>query len=276
MLTKWKKITTQDIDLIKTKNKELKTVEYFNSIIYQIYNRMLYKIINNNLVICKPISIMGKYNIIQYCNLNISNDINKQLIESGITLRGHHIKGVKDKFGDEYIYDTNIAIKKQGKRFSRFRNILRRYTCKVYSGFHKDIEMVVFNWSKENDSTHQIKLLNIIKQHLDLVNITRVYFNGEIIGFSIVEIINKRNGVIIQRLINPNIKTTIIEPNILIHFHDCVNNPNMMLNIGASRNKNIKLAKNKLRPDKLLRIGRETSKKKLNRDDWCLLKSSLC
>ena len=38
MLEKWKKITNKDIPLIKNKNKELKTIEYFNSIIYLMYN----------------------------------------------------------------------------------------------------------------------------------------------------------------------------------------------------------------------------------------------
>ena len=122
---------------------------------------------------------------------------------------------------------------------------------------------------------HQIKLLKIIKENLELVNITRVYYNNEIIGFSIVEKINSGNGVIIQRLINPNIKNKIIEPNILIHYYDCVNNPNMALNIGASRNKNIKLAKNKLRPDKLLRIGREITKNKLNKKTWDLFNGNI-
>ena len=63
-------------------------------------------------------------------------------------------------------------------------------------------------------------------------------------------------------LINPDIIETIIEPNILIHYCDCVNNPNMFLNIGASRNKNIKIAKEKLKPYKLLKINRQVSKKK--------------
>lgn len=275
MLLNWKKIKKEDVELVKKYNKKLKTVEYFNSIIYQMYNKMAYKLIDNYLVICKPIAIMGNFNIIHYCNLNIPNEIEKNLLNSGITLRGHHIKGVKDKFGDEYIYFTNNAIQKEGKRFSKFRNILRRYSCKYYSGFHKDVDMVVCGWSKENGSKHQIKLLKIIKENLDLVNITRVYYNGEIIGFSIVEKINSGNGVIIQRLINPNIKDKIVEPNILIHYYDCVNNPNMAINIGASRNKNIKLAKNKLRPDKLLRIGRKITKNKLNRKAWDLFNGNI-
>ena len=76
-------------------------------------------------------------------------------------------------------------------------------------------------------------------------------------------------------MINPNIKDKIVEPNILIHYYDCVNNPNMAINIGASRNKNIKLAKNKLRPDKLLRIGREITKNKLNRKAWDLFNGNI-
>ena len=89
------------------------------------------------------------------------------------------------------------------------------------------------------------------------------------------EIINKNNGIIIQRLINPDIMDIIIEPNILIHYCDCQNNPNMFLNIGASRNKNIKIAKQKLKPYKLLKINRQVSKKKFIRNDWIYFKQNL-
>ena len=35
-----------------------------------------------------------------------------------------------------------------------------------------------------------------------MVRITRIYYNEVLLGFSIVENINKKNGVIIQELIN--------------------------------------------------------------------------
>lgn len=269
MLTNWKKITKPDVNLIQNKNKELKTVEYFNSIICQIYSRMVYKIVDNNLIICKPISIMGQYNIIQYCNLNISKNINKKLLDSGITLRGHNIKGTKDKFGDEYIYDTTECVNLSGPKFNLFRKALSKYknTIKIESGFHNDIYTILKLYPK-----HQTKLFKLIINYLNLVTITRVYINDKILGFSVVENINSLNGIIIQELFD---KSTVRYASYIIHYCNCKNNVPKLLNAGGSRNKNIKFAKQKLRPCKMLRIGRETSKTKLNRDDWNLLKSYL-
>ena len=51
MLLNWIKIKKEDVELVKKYNKKLKTVEYFNSIIYQMYNKMAYKLIDNYLVI---------------------------------------------------------------------------------------------------------------------------------------------------------------------------------------------------------------------------------
>lgn len=279
MLYNWKLIKKEDYAIISNNLKNKYFVEYFNSFIYQIYNKMVYKIIENSLIICKPNTMMGNYNFIRYCDTNIKEDINKNLLEYGFTLRGTDIKGKKDKFGNEYIYCTKTCVEKKGKSFSRFRNILNRYKLGIDTiykiGYHEDIDNVVKKWSLMNKSKHQIKLLNTIKDHLDIVNITRIYYNNQIVGFSIVEIINKNNGIIIQRLIHPDIKSIIIEPNILIHYCDCLNNPNMFLNIGASRNKNIKIAKNKLVPFHFLRINRLTSKKKFTKEDWYYFKNNL-
>ena len=152
MLLSWKKIKKEDIDIIRKNNKNLDTVEYFNSIIYQMYNKMSYKLIDNYLVICKPIAIMGNFNIIHYCNLNVPSEIEKNLLNSGITLRGHHIKGVKINLAMNIFILPIMLFKKRVNAF-QFRNILRRYPCKYYSGFHKDVYMVVCGWSKENGST---------------------------------------------------------------------------------------------------------------------------
>tara|TARA_X000000950_G_scaffold159369_2_gene195209 strand:+ start:2877 stop:3719 length:843 start_codon:yes stop_codon:yes gene_type:complete len=279
MLFNWKLINKEDHTIISNNIKNKYFVEYFNSFIYQIYNKMVYKIIDDSLIICKPNTMMGNYNFIRYCDTNIKEDINKKLLDYGFTLRGTDIKGKKDKFGDECIYCTKTCVEKKGKSFSRFRNILNRYKLGIDTmykiGYHEDVDNVVKKWSLINKSKHQIKLLNIIKHYLDLVNITRIYYKNQIVGFSIVEIINKNNGIIIQRLIHPDIKSIIIEPNILIHYCDCLNNPNMFLNIGASRNKNIKIAKNKLVPFHFLRINRLTSKKKFTKNDWDYFKKHL-
>ena len=269
MLSKWKTITKDDVKYIKNKNKELQTVEYFNSIIYQIYSRMIYKVIDNSLVICKPISIMGKYNIIQYCNLNIPDDINQKLLNNGITLRGHHIKGTKDKFGEEYVYDTRDYVEMIGSKFSTFRKAVSKYkkSINIKSGFHKDIDKILKLYPN-----HQTKLYKLIVEYPELVNVTRVYIDDDILGFSIVENINKQNGIIIQELFNKDMGVRYAS--YIIHYCNCINNESKFLNAGGSRNKNIKFAKNKLRPCKLLRIGRETSKIKLERDDWFFLKNN--
>ena len=49
----------------------------------------------------------------------------------------------------------------------------------------------------------------------------------------------------------------------------------MFLNIGASRNKNIKIAKQKLKPFRFLKINRLVSKKKFTKEDWSYFKKEL-
>ena len=275
-LKKWNKINKKNVSIICNANKKLSNVEYFNSVIYQIYSNMLFKIIRNELVICKPSSIMGNYSFIKYCNMDNTDTTNHYLLSNGVTIRGNNINGKKDKFGDEYVYNTTECIEKKGKKFNRFRNILNRYK-NTYSkiGYTNEIDEVVNKWSIKNKSKHQIKLLKVIKEYLNLVTITRVYYNDIIIGFSIVENINNNNGVIIQRLINPDVINDIIEPNILIHYHDCINNPNKYLNIGAGRTKNIKNAKHKLRPCKMLKINRKVSDIKLSKKEWFIIKENI-
>jgi hypothetical protein len=226
---------------------------------------MYFKFIDGELVICKPNVMGGNYSFVRYCSCENKISIKNKLLDFGFTLRGSDIiGGIKDKFGDECIYNSDECIKLQGKSFSRFRNILKRYKIfedtVFYSGYNIDIDVVAQNWATENNSKHQLKLLKVIKNNLDLVNITRIYYKTKIIGFSVIEILNNHHGIIIQRLINPDIKAIIIEPNILIHFCDCYNNPSMLLNIGASRNKNLKVAKDKLRPHSFLKIRRIISK----------------
>ena len=234
MLENWKKITNKDIEIIKNENLKLKNIEYFNSIIYQMYNKMVYKIIDNNLIICKPISIMGKFNIIQYCNLNISENLNKQLLDTGITLRGHHIQGTKDKFGDEFIYDTVECVKLIGPKFNKFRKALSKYKdfIKIENGFHDDIYQILKLYTKPHT-----KLFKFILKNASLVTVTRVYINDTILGFSIVENINTLNGIIIQELFNKNIGVRYAS--YIIHYCNCVKNTPKLLNAGGSSNKNI-------------------------------------
>ena len=151
MLTQWKLINNTDQTLIRSVFQNNTEIEYFNSFIYQMYNKMVYKIIDGELVICKPNAMMGNYNFIRYCNSNNSEAVKLKLLNNGFTLRGCDINGKKDKFGEECIYYTNECIEKKGKNFARFRNILKRYnfsTDTIFkSGYSEDIEHVVRKWS---------------------------------------------------------------------------------------------------------------------------------
>ena len=118
MLKGWKKITHSDVEKILIYNSNLDTVEYFNSIIYQMYSKMIFKYINNELIIAKASAIMGTYSIIRFFG---DNTLNESLLENKFTLRGHDINGKNDKFGDEYIYDTNECIKLEGSKFYNSR-----------------------------------------------------------------------------------------------------------------------------------------------------------
>ena len=42
--------------------------------------------------------------------MNNSEKVKDRMNKEGITLRGYEIKGRKDKFGDEYIYDTKECV----------------------------------------------------------------------------------------------------------------------------------------------------------------------
>ena len=280
MLSNWTLISKDNLYRFRPELAKLEVAEYFHSSIYQMYSKMYFKYVQCELVICKAATIMGNYSFIRYCYTDNSETVKKALLDSGFTLRGSDIeKGTKDKFGDECIYSTDECIQLKGKPFARFRNILRRYNMfedtTIQNGYDADIDVVVHKWSFEHKSNHQIKLLKFIKENLELVQITRIYYKNTIVGFSVVERLNDANGVIIQRLINPDIKSLIIEPNILIHYADCYSNPGMFLNIGASRNKKIKVAKDKLRPFTYLKIRRNIAPVKLNKGDWQHFKEHL-
>ena len=51
MLSGWKIINKTHYTIINNNSKNLTDIEYFNSFIYQIYNKMVFKIFDNNLVI---------------------------------------------------------------------------------------------------------------------------------------------------------------------------------------------------------------------------------
>jgi len=269
----WIAIDETNNQIIVEKNKTVKNIEYFNSVIYQQFRDMKFKIINDDLIIIKVSAIMGNYSCVQYGNTEITDETKKMLSESGITLRNHNIKGKIDQFGREYVYSTTDFVKMQGKRYKKIRTFLTNIkdtTIKV--GYHSDIDNIVDLWSKEHKSKHQIKLLNIIKKNLDMVNIVTVYYKDLIVGFSIVEKINDKNVIAIQRCINPQIKGIIKEPNFLLHGADCITNQHKIINLGASRDKGQDIAKRKLIPTDKLKIYRKVSNIKLTRDIFNQLK----
>ena len=270
MLKGWKKINTEDIEMLRKMNENIEVIEYFNSIICQMYSRMMYKIIDKELVICKGSTIMGNYSIVKYGNMNNSDEVKNKIKESGITLRGYDIEGKKDKFGDEYVYDTDECVKMAGEKYKRFRKVLSRYGKKITykTGYDEEIEYLILKYPN-----HQKKLFNFIKKYLNMVKITRIYYNKELLGFSIVENINKKNGIIIQELINHD--CGIHDASYLIHYYNCKNNEGKYLNAGGVRIKGIRFAKNKLRPVKLLTIRRVISDRRLTKKDWKLMRDSL-
>jgi len=267
MLKGWKKITDEDIGNILKYNLTLDTVEYFNSIIYQIYSKMIYKYVDDKLIIAKASAIMGTYSIIKFFGDNTLNDY---LLENKFTLRGHDIKGKNDKFGDEYIYDTTDCINLIGSKYNTFRKALSKYKnrIKIENGFHDDIYEILKLYPN-----HQSKLFKLIIECPYLVTVTRVYIDNQILGFSIVENINAYNGIIIQELFNKDMGVRYAS--YIVHYCNCLNNKSKMLNAGGSRNKNIKFAKDKLRPSKLLKIKRIISSNKLTRDEWFYLRDNM-
>ena len=72
MLDNWILIKPNNQKIFCNNLQYTNNIEYFNSFIYQMYNKMVYKIINGEIVICKPNTMMGNYNFIRYCNTNNS------------------------------------------------------------------------------------------------------------------------------------------------------------------------------------------------------------
>ena len=61
----WKTINETNNHIISEKNLTIQYPEYFNSVVYQQFHGMKFKIINEDLVIVKVNTIMGKYNCVQ-------------------------------------------------------------------------------------------------------------------------------------------------------------------------------------------------------------------
>ena len=66
---------------VKKMNENIEVIEYFNSIICQMYSKMMYKIIDKEIVICKGSTIMGNYSLIKYGNMNNSEEVKDKMNE---------------------------------------------------------------------------------------------------------------------------------------------------------------------------------------------------
>ncbi len=275
MLTQFKPIDSYCINYLIQHHNSLDYVEFFNSKIQCINDGMYYSIIDNGCYIVKPSAIMGKYSLILYSYpINADKYIINELYINGISIRSCKIKGVKDPFGEEYIYDTNDFIKLDGSDFRKHRNIINNTKVKVVNGINNDIATIVENWSNNKGEKHQIKLYKTILKHLDLVNITTTYYNNVPIGFSVIETLNKKYGIILQRLINP-IKEAFEtkEPNFILHYNDCIQFPDMLLNMGGCGGlKNMEVAKRKLKPFQKQTIYRQKSDFKITKQQYNLFK----
>jgi len=274
----WKKITSKDN--FKQFYILIHIAEYFNSIVYAQYFNMYYKIVDNVLFFVKPSFNFNTYSIISYTTpilLDNTISINDgKLLDNGISLRGAYDIGQIDKFGREYIYDCDEFVAMRGSDYLKHRNRLKSYLSNqneydIVYGFNEDIPLIIDNWSKLKSNNTQKKLWGYIVENKNICTITTTYYRGVAIGFSVVENINDRNGIIIQRLIN-YANNYSGEANFILHYNDCVYNKGKILNIGASRTNEIKISKEKLKPKIFLNIKRIKSKVKINKLDYKKLK----
>ena len=274
LLDDWTPITEHNSQILVDLNKTITDVEYFNSVVTQQNKNMMFKIIDSDIVVISVKFMMGRYTAVQYSNTEISDSTYNLLSESGITLRGRNINGVRDQFGREYTYSTNDYLKMHGKRYKKIRSFLNNLKEEITykTGYNPEMDFLVKSWSKQNKSTHQIKLLETIKKNQELVTIVTSYYGDKIIGFSVTERINENNVIAIQRIINPQIKDIVKEPNFILHYFDCLLNPNTTINLGASRNHEIDIAKRKLIPIDKLTIFRKKSEKVITKEEFNKLK----
>jgi len=275
MFTQFKPIDSYCINYLIQHQNSLDYIEFFNSKVQCINDGMYYSIIDNGCYIVKPSAIMGKYSLILYSYpINASQNIINELFNNGVGIRSCKITGTKDQFGQEYIYNTNDFINLDGSKFRKHRNIINNTKTNIVNGINNDVATIVENWSNNKGEKHQIKLYKTILKHLELVNITTTYYNNIPIGFSVIEKINDKYGIILQRLINP-IKESIEtkEPNFLLHYNDCIQFPNMLLNMGSCVGlKNMEIAKQKLNPCHKQTIYRQKSQIKITKQQYNLFK----
>ena len=247
-------------------NNYLEDIEFYHSITQCINDGMYFKNIGGVVCITKASSIMGGFSLINCCHPLGEIDY-KCFLANGITVRNSKVtKGEKDLYGCEYIYDTTQYINMVGGGYERHRRVLRNAKGVTYvNGVNNDIADIVEKWSANKKESHQIKLLKTILKNQKHLKITTTYKGDVAIGFSVIEMVNKDNGIILQRLINP-VKESydLVEPNFILHYNDCLQFPDKFLNMGSSVGiKKMEVAKLKLKPCKkqyIFRLRRKTTK----------------
>ena len=263
---------------------KIEVAEYFNSLIYSQVSGMYYKIMEDILFFAKPVFNFKLRTITLYTtpiSLNKTKETKQSLLNKfssrGFSLRGLYDNGTRDSFGEEYVYECDEFIKMKGKSYSKHRNRLRSFFKNssdykvITDAYNSDILKIIDVWSDIKGNNSQKKLYKTILKNQDKCSILTTYYKSTPIGFSVVENINKKNGVIIQRLINYN-SLHKGEINFILHYNDCLINKGKFLNIGASRNKEIKISKKKLCPKLMLGIKRIKSEVKVSEKTYNLIR----
>lgn len=261
--------------------RKIERVDYFNSLIYAQYSNLYYKIVGGWLFIAKPIFNFNNY-LFTISTKPISLNENDKLdysdfLSIGVSIKGEIQTGKKDAFGKQYIYDCDDFLSLKGSRYTKHRNRMKFFfnnlsDFNVVYGHNEDIFNIIDSWECLKKSKTQKKLYKIALNNLDKCTITTTYYKGVPLGFSIVETINDRNGIIIQRLINYDCNFDG-EANFILQYNDCLIHKGKRLNIGGSRNDGIDVAKEKLKPIDYLIIKKLATKVKLDRSHYLKIKS---
>lgn len=241
---------------------------FHHSIVQGFNDGFYYKVIDGVVFVVKKTSMMGTMSLILYNTpLGYEGDYT-EFLSRGFSVRNSLISGTPDPYGVEYVYDCDLAVSMEGPDWRRHRNVIRRYEPTYSLGYTFELDSVVDLWSAHNKSTHQKKLLKTVKSLQRRVTITRSYVGVQLVGFSVVELFNSRQGVILQRLINPEV-TGISEPNVILHYNDCLQHAGAELNMGASMNiSNMEFAKKKLNPVRVVQINRMKPTVRLLKEDF--------
>ena len=281
ILSDWRQVTDADLPLIRSYHDKIDYCEFMNSKLMMLYYKMYFKIIDGGLFLLKIGSIHGNFYGIIYtepigCASTMSTIM--ELNNIGVSLRSYTNGDVKDAYGQEYVYDVDDFLKASGGQYAYHRNIIKRFPTTYINGINNDIAAIVENWGRLRGEKHQERLLKTVLKNSSLSTITTTYYGKEPVGFSVVEKINDRYGVIVQRILNYESRSLHLlkEPNFLLHQNDCLQHSGMMLNIGADMNiDGMRVSKKKLVPKYMQQIYRMQSSVKLSKENYYKIKSKV-